>query len=332
MNRQIVYIDNDSLDPYFSFGLEYYLTTEKCFEDKTVFLFWRTSPTLMVGKYQNTIEEINTAYAEEKDINIVRRMSGGGTIYTDQGGWQYSFITKTDNSEISFSEYISPVIDALEDIGIKAEFNGRNDLVIDGRKISGTAQYRHNGYTVHHGSLLYDTSIEEMVRSTTVDEYKIISKGIKSVKERVTNISEYIKYPLGINAFKELVVKHIMGDDGQIYKLSKHDVERIKYFAKDKFDNWECKFGKNPSCSISRKGHYAGGSIEVNLDVVKGKITSVSIFGDFFANIDKKTLEGYLEGCEYSRGAVIEKLKRERFEEDVYKISVEEVAECIFGN
>ena len=196
MKDRIVYVENNFLDPYQSFGLEYYLTAEKTFDDSTVLLFWRTEPTLMVGRYQNTYSEINTEYADQKGINIVRRMSGGGTIYTDLGGWQYSFITRTDKNEISFAEYIAPVIDALQTVGVKAEFNGRNDLVINGKKFSGTAQYMHNGFTVHHGSLLYDTDLEELVKSTTVDEYKILSKGIKSVRDRVTNISEHMEAPV----------------------------------------------------------------------------------------------------------------------------------------
>ena len=108
----------------------------------TVFLFWRTTPTLMVGKYQNILEEINKPYADAHGIHLVRRMSGGGTIYTDLGGWQFSFIQHREAGEIEFGQYIAPVIGALEEMGVRASFNGRNDLTIDGRKFSGNAQYR----------------------------------------------------------------------------------------------------------------------------------------------------------------------------------------------
>ena len=146
----MIYIETGSTDVYYNFGLENYFTVEKRLPD-TVFLFWRTTPTLMVGKYQNILEEINKPYADAHGIHLVRRMSGGGTIYTDLGGWQFSFIQHREAGEIEFGQYIAPVIGALEEMGVTASFNGRNDLTIDGRKFSGNAQYRLGDCIVHHG-------------------------------------------------------------------------------------------------------------------------------------------------------------------------------------
>lgn len=329
MKNKIVYINNHCLDPYFNFGLEYYLTTEKLFEDSTVLLFWRTSPTLMVGKYQNTLEEINREHVEEKGIHLVRRMSGGGTIYTDLGGWQYSFISKDTGSKIDFKEYIGPVLSALKSLGITAEFNGRNDLVIDGRKFSGTAQYMHNGFVVHHGSLLYGTDLEEMVRSTNVPEHKILSKGIKSVRDRVTNISDHLKEPIGTEEFRELMVRHLMGENGSAYVLTPKDTERIQKLAKEKFNNWDCIYGKNPKCNMIRKGYFEGGNIEFKLDVTKGKITEVGIYGDFFGRLDQKDMEAALIGCRYSRDQIKAALESLDIEVSLYKISMEEILDTI---
>lgn len=327
--KNILYIENDCLDPYFNFGLEYYLTSEKCFEENTVLLFWRTFPTLMVGKYQNTYEEIDMDYAEENNINIVRRMSGGGTIYTDPGGWQYSFITKSDKDKISFDEYMEPIIELLKSLGINAEFNGRNDLVIGGRKFSGTAQYKHNGYTVHHGSLLYDTDLEKMARSTTVDEYKMSSKGIKSVRERVTNISEHMKDPVGINEFKNTAVAQLLGDTGEEYRLSSYDIERIKFLAKEKFDNWDSKFGKNPSFNVVKTGHFEGGNVELKLYVEKGIIKDAGIYGDFFANVNRKKICNIFNGCVYEKNSLKKRLNDNNFDEYVYRITADQIAEMI---
>ncbi len=188
----MIYIENNSTDPFFNFALEYYLITEKQLPEDQIFIFWRTEPTLMIGKYQNTIEEINEDYAKKNGIKVVRRITGGGTIYTDLGGWQFSFITKGLAETIDFNKYIGPVMEGLKKLDVPAEFNSRNDLVIHGKKFSGNAQCMLNGYTLHHGSLLFDTDFEQMVKCLTVDDYKIISKGIKSVKERVTNISEHL--------------------------------------------------------------------------------------------------------------------------------------------
>ena len=166
----MIYIETGSTDVYYNFALEYYFAAVKKLDD-TVFLLWRTTPTLMVGKYQNTLEEICQDYAQAHGINVVRRMSGGGTIYTDMGGWQFTFIEQGDTNEIHFQAYTKPIVDALRALGVPADFNGRNDLLIDGRKVSGNAQYKLAGSTVHHGSLLFDTDIEQMVASTTVADY-----------------------------------------------------------------------------------------------------------------------------------------------------------------
>ena len=184
----MIYIETGSTDVYYNFGLEYYFAAEKKLP-QPVLLFWRTTPTLMVGKYQNILEEINKPYADAHKIRLVRRMSGGGTIYTDLGGWQFTFIEHSDQTQIDFSQYIGPVVDAVRELGADAGFNGRNDLLIGGRKFSGNAQYRLPGCIVHHGSLLYDTDLAQMAAATTVDPYKIQSKSIKSVRDRVTNIS-----------------------------------------------------------------------------------------------------------------------------------------------
>ena len=163
----MIYIETGSTDVCYDFALEYYFTLEKRLSD-TVFLFWRTTPTLMVGKYQNVLEEVDKPYADAHGIRIVRRMSGGGTIYTDLGGWQFSFIQHRETGEIEFSQYIMPVLEALEEMGVHAAFNGRNDLTIQGRKFSGNAQYRLGGCIVHHGSLLFDTDVQKMHRGAYI--------------------------------------------------------------------------------------------------------------------------------------------------------------------
>lgn len=196
-----IYIENDSLDVYYNFALEYYLTSEKPFRDKTVFLIWRTTPTVMVGKFQNTYREINSRFVEENDINVVRRMSGGGTIFTDLGGWQFTFIAPAQSEQISFREYTEPVIEVLQSLGVEAYFDGRNDIMVDGKKVSGNAQYMRNGFVVHHGSLLYSTDLDMLERSTVSNEEKLQSKGVSSVREHVGNISDYFTDPLSMTEF-----------------------------------------------------------------------------------------------------------------------------------
>lgn len=256
-------------------------------------------------------------------------MSGGGTIYTDLGGWQFSFIQHKDAEAIEFHEYIAPVINALKEMDIKAEFNGRNDLVIDGKKFSGNAQYRLEDCIVHHGSLLFDTNIRQMVESTTVDDQKIISKGIQSVRDRVTNISEHMEEKMDANAFKECMVRNIMQGSENEYKVTPEDDERIRTLAQEKFRNWECIYGANPKFNIERTGRFAGGKIQFKIDVKKGLIQSAAVYGDFFSTLDAETICAAVVGCRYERSAVLDALYKNKIDGAVYNISAEEIASVI---
>jgi lipoate-protein ligase A len=323
----MIYIETGSTDVYYNFGLEYYFTVEKRLSD-TVFLFWQTTPTLMVGKYQNVLEEINKPYADEHNIKIVRRMSGGGTIYTDMGGWQFTFIQQAGGHQIEFQQYIAPVIDALRELGVNAGFNGRNDLTIDGRKFSGNAQYRLEGATVHHGSLLFDTDIEQMVASTTVDSYKITSKSIKSVRDRVTNIAEHLPAPMAPEDFKRCMVRHITGG-GTVYEVTPEDDARIRQLADEKFRSWESIYGADPKFNVERTRRFEGGKMQFKIDVRKGVIQSAAVYGDFFATVDADTICSALAGCRYERSAVLDALRRSNIDGTVYRISAQEMAAAI---
>ena len=322
----MIYIETGSTDVYYNFGLENYFTVEKRLPD-TVFLFWRTTPTLMVGKYQNVLEEINKPYADAHGIHLVRRMSGGGTIYTDLGGWQFSFIQHREAGEIEFGQYIAPVIGALEEMGVTASFNGRNDLTIDGRKFSGNAQYRLGDCIVHHGSLLFDTDIRQMVAATTPDSYKITSKSIKSVRDRVTNISDHLPQPMDPETFKETMVRHIMNGSTAVYTVTPEDDARIRELAREQFRSWERIFGRNPKFTIDRIGRFAGGKIQFKIEVRKGIIRSASVYGDFFSTLDAEAICSVLPGCRYERGAVLAAL--EPLGGAVYRITPEEMTRTI---
>ena len=322
----MIYIETGSADVCYNFGAEYYFTVEKPLAD-TVFLFWRTTPTLMVGRYQNVLEEVDKAYADAHNIRIVRRMSGGGTIYTDPGGWQFTFIEEAGDGDIQFQRYIAPVIDALGELGVKAAFNGRNDLTIDGKKISGNAQYRLGGRVVHHGSLLFDTDLEEMTAATTVDRYKIQSKSIKSVRERVTNIADHLSAPMDAEAFKVRIVRRILGPDGTVYTITPEDDARIRALGQEKFGSWESIYTQGPGFNIQRMGRFPGGSMTFQLDVKKGVIQRAAVSGDFFATVDGGAISQALTGCRYEQEAVREAL--ERGGAAVYRISAEEMARAI---
>lgn len=322
----MIYVDVNTTDVYYNFGVEYYFTTERQLPEP-VFLFWRTTPTLMLGRYQNPYEEINLEYAREHSIALVRRMSGGGTIYTDLGGWQFSFIVPGDEGDIDFQSYLRPILRALDALGLDAEFNGRNDLLIGGRKFSGNAQYRKAGYTVHHGSLLFDTDIGRMVAATHADPYKILSKSIKSVRERVTNLSEHLPAPMSPGDFKRRVVSAVVGDGGT-YAMTPADEARALALGDSLFRDWSQVFGATPKFSIRREGRFAGGRVAASLDVNRGCIDAIAFSGDFFAT-DVDALQSALLGLPYRRESVLEVLADPAFGRAIYGVTSNELASLI---
>lgn len=308
--NQYIYIETDSTDAAFNFALEYYLATEKSFPGKTVVMIWRTSPTVMVGRFQNTYAEINRPYVEKKRIAVARRMSGGGTIYTDFGAWQYSFITFAAENPCGMRELAAPVVDILRKLGAPAEFSGRNDIVIDGRKVSGTAQYRKNGCVVHHGSLLYASDLDEIVRSTNVNSEKLQAKGIQSVRQRVGNISDYLERPVSMMEFKETLLTGFVSDPEQIVTLERSDILRVRKLADEIFSNWDFIYGSDPAFDIERTARTAEGIVTFRLSVKKGKISGLRIFGDFLEDPHAAWMEDLLIGCRYEKETLCERLSK----------------------
>lgn len=302
----MIYIETNSTDVFYNLAAEYYFAVERPL-NAPVFLFWQTTPTIVVGKYQNTLEEINRDYVEAHNITVVRRLSGGGTVYADLGNWMYTFITYGDADEIQFGKYLSPVIAALGELGVKAEFTGRNDLIVDGRKISGTSQYKLKGNTVHHGTMLFNEDIEQMVASTNVDPDKIISKSIKSVRQRVTNLIDHLPEPMTAVEFKDKMVAAILGD-GSRYEMTDADVQRIEAIADEMFRPWERRYGSDPKCTLSNSARFQGGKVEIRMDVKKGIIQSAALCGDFFASEKADGLAEMLVGCRYDKASVQERL------------------------
>lgn len=327
----MIYVENSSNNPYFNFALEYYLLHEKDLGDDNIFMFWRTEPTLMVGKFQNTIEEINQKYVEEKNINVVRRITGGGTIYTDMDGWQYSFITKNyKGGGIDFKTFTQPIIEALEEQGISAVLNGRNDLQIDGKKFSGNAQYIKGSTKLHHGSILFNTNVEEMVRSITVAEDKIISKGIKSVRDRVTNIYDHLEDKnIDSLMFRDIMLESLLKNTNSTYKLTDKDIERINEIAKDKFESWDWNYGASPKFNITKSSRYKGGKVEFKINVNKGMIENCSINGDFFGEGEIEDVTNALCGCKYNKEDIRHVLNNIDVHKYFYKISCDEIIDCI---
>ena len=306
----MIYIETGSTDVYYNFGLEYYFTLEKRLPD-TVFLFWRTTPTLMVGKYQNVLEEINKPYADAHGIHLVRRMSGGGTIYTDMGGWQFTFIQHKEAEEIEFGQYIAPVIDALREMGVRAAFNGRNDITIDGQKFSGNAQYRKQGRIMHHGTLMFDSDLSVVAQALQVSQDKIESKGIPSVRSRVTTIRPYLRQDVSLEQFKALLLEAMFeGTPMEPYSLTTQDLAAVQALRDSRYATWEWNYGASPKWSVRKRRRVEGvGVIEVFLVVEQGRIAAADFRGDYFSAEDSGPLSARLMGLPLEPSALTDALR-----------------------
>ncbi|AIM17377.1 MULTISPECIES: lipoate--protein ligase [Neobacillus] len=303
----MLFIDNKGItDPRINLAIEEY-ALKNLDINETYLLFYINEPSIIIGKNQNTIEEINTEYVEKNGIHVVRRLSGGGAVYHDLGNLNFSFITKDDGESFhNFRKFTEPVIAALKKLGVNAELSGRNDIEVDGRKISGNAQFSTKGRMFSHGTLLFDSEIENVVSALKVKKDKIESKGIKSVRSRVANISEFLEEKITIEQFRSLLLKFIFDGQEQVpeYVLTEKDWEKIYQLSKERYQNWEWNYGKSPKFNLQHSKRFPAGSIDVRLEVNKGMIENCKIYGDFFGVGDVGEIEEKLIGIRYEKNEI----------------------------
>lgn len=325
----MIFCTTDFTLPYLNFAAEYYLATRKHF-DEDVFMLWRNEPSVIIGRYQNAYEEVNLEYIKEKDIHLARRMSGGGTVYHDLGCWEFTFITEKADENIEFERFMNPIAEALRKLGLDVRITGRNDIMLypdggeRGYKISGNTQYKKGNVTVHHGTLLFDTDIEEMVKSTTPAEYKITSKAIKSVRERVTNIRKWLSNDMTGEEFARRIGTYMTDSE---YILNEEDLAAI-HELKDFFESRKWIYGETPAFDIKKTVSFEGGTLEFGFTVKKGIIVSAGLSGDFFSS-DDPDLDAALSGVEFSPEEVSSALKRNC--SGIFKFDIDETVRNIFS-
>ena len=329
------FIDNKgSTDPRINLALEEYML-ENFGEKDTYLLFYVNEPSIIIGRNQNTVEEINTEYVDKKGIKVVRRLSGGGAVYHDLENLNFSFITKDDGDSFhNFAKFTKPLVDVLNELGVPAKLEGRNDLVVEGRKISGNAMYSTKGRMFSHGTLMLDSEIEEVVKALNVNKAKIESKGIKSIRSRVANISEFLDEKVSIETFKELILKYVFDvedvKDVPQYELTDEDWENVHKISENRYQKWEWNFGKSPKFNVQQSHKFASGLLDVRLDVKKGIIENCIIYGDFFGLGDVSVLENKLTGVRHERKAIEEALKDIDVPYYLGKISEEDLINLIY--
>ncbi|MCM2990590.1 lipoate--protein ligase [Bacillus safensis] len=308
----MLFIDNEQhYDPMINLAIEEYCL-KYLDPEETYLLFYINQPSIIIGKNQNTIEEINTKYVEDNGIKVVRRLSGGGAVYHDKGNLNFSFITKDDGDSFhNFKKFTEPVIKALEKLGVKAELSGRNDIMADGRKISGNAQFATRGRIFSHGTLLFDSEIEHVVSALNVKKEKIESKGIKSIRSRVANINELMDQKMTTEEFRKILLSYIFdtNEDVPQYRLTEKDWEKIHEISRDRYQKWEWNYGRSPKFNLQHSKRFPAGSIDLRLEVKKGMIQDCKIFGDFFGVGDIADIEKRLIGQQYDRKTISDVLE-----------------------
>ncbi len=325
------YIESKSTDPRWNLALEQFLfdTTER---SRSFFMLWQNDNTIVAGKNQNIAAEVNADFVRSQGITVVRRLSGGGTVYHDLGNLNFTFIMDSGALEkINFQLFCRPIIDTLASFGVKAELSGRNDITIAGKKFSGNAQYLRDGRVMHHGTLMFSSDLTVLERALAVDREKLRSKGVKSVSSRVTNLKEHLPQSVTLSAFKERLLQHIARSEPLIpYTLSAADEATVAEIKRSRYDTWEWTYGQSPAHEMSFRRRIDGvGLVEASASVKGGCFSALSFSGDFFGSGEADELAGKLVGCTCERSAVVAALQGVDVGHYIHNLTSESLAELL---
>lgn len=325
------YIVNNSHNPAYNVALEAYAFRELLAEDE-LFILWINEPTIVIGKHQNAIEEINKTYTDEHGIHVVRRLSGGGAVYHDLNNLNYTIISnKSQEGAFDFKTFSQPVIETLADLGVAANFTGRNDLEIDGKKFCGNAQAYYKGRMMHHGCLLFDVDMTVLGNALQVSKDKIESKGVKSVRARVTNILDELPEKMTVEAFSNQLLNKMKESypDMTEYVFSDDELKNIQALADQQFGTWDWTYGEAPEYTIKRSVRYPAGKITTYANVEKSVIKGMKLYGDFFGIKDVADIEQTLIGLRYEYSDVLDKLQTIDTTQYFINITPQEIAKAI---
>ena len=324
------YLESPSRDPYFNLALEEYVF-ERMDKSKSYFMLWQNDNTIVVGKYQNTAEEIDQAYVDAHHIRVARRLSGGGAVYHDKGNLNFTFIVdRADAPGLNFKIFVEPVIQALARFGVHAAFTGRNDLTIDGMKFSGNAQYARRGRLLHHGCIMLDSNLTSVADALRVKEAKFASKAVKSVRSRVTTINAHAPAPISMEDFKGALKECAMAS-GELEPctLTEEDLAAIRKLRDEKYATWAWNYGFSPAYDMRREMKFPAGLVTAHLSAEGGKIKAVRFYGDFFGG-ELGELEGAMVGLPLD-GHLTEALEALRVGDYMSGITAEELSRLLRG-
>lgn len=329
MERRVKYLETGSRNPYYNLAFEEYVLTHRT--EGEYLLLWQNDNTIVIGQNQNAEAEINRAFVEAHQIHVVRRSTGGGAVYHDLGNLNYSFITNAGAAEeITMARFTRPIVEALQGLGLQAEASGRNDILVEGRKVSGTAQRLARGRILHHGTLLFDANPAMVAGALNADPEKFQSKSAKSVRSRIGNIREFLKEDMELPAFWAYLKQALAGSGLVDDALTPEELAEVQALKESKYDTFRWNYGRSPKYDMRNRRRWDGGSLEVRAAVAAGTIQEIVFYGDFLALRSMEALTEALKGCCFRREAVAEVLERFPLEELFGAITEEEVLDTLF--
>lgn len=303
--KQMIYIEVKTTDPAFNLALEEYVF-EKMPRDREYFLTWRNDNAIIIGRHQNTAAEINEAFVEEKDIKVVRRLSGGGAVYHDLGNLNFTFIVDAQpEQKVDLRKFCQPIADTLCSLGANATVDGRNDILIDGMKVSGNAQYVRQGRVMHHGTILFDSDMSVLGHALRPDPAKALEKGVKSVRSRVTNVRPCLNRDMTLEEFRAALAAALMTGGFERYELTKADVAAIEEIKNQRYTTKEWNYGFCQESSLARKRRILGcGTVTAHISFKNERISGLLFSGDYFSTLPPEELGKLLIGVPAEREAL----------------------------
>lgn len=298
------YLRNNHTDPYFNMAFDEYCL-EQLTIDEPVFFLWQNRPSVIMGANQEVHTEVNLDYLKENDISLVRRVTGGGAVYHDLGNLNYTIVGRSDDLERDYPEYTRYMLQALQKLGVQATMSGRNDILVEGRKVSGFAKRVCKNRLMIHGTLMFDVDIDKLTQVLCPPATKLQSKGIASVRSRVANLSEYLPEIPDISLFKQQLERILSNNyTDQEWILSPEDIQNIEQLAHDKFERWEWIYGHSPRATLNFSEKLTCGTVHIHLNIAENRITSCKFGGDFIGNLPTNELEDALTGIPYDRDSI----------------------------
>lgn len=305
------FLRNLSTDPHYNMSFDEYCL-EQFPSDDTVFYLWQNRPSVIIGLNQNVYSEVNVQYLKDNGIVLARRVTGGGAVYHDLQNLNYTIVGRSRDLDRDYPGYMTFIIDALRKLGVPAELSGRNDIMVEGRKVSGYAKRVFKDRLMVHGTLMFDVNLEHLTAALAVPGSKLEASGIESVRSRVANLKDYLPQFSNVRELQEALQMMLSreGQDPEIVLDASQKAE-IQKICDEKFSTWEWNFGKSPKATFHSSRKFACGTVEADWSIVHGTIDSLVFSGDFLGNLPSEQLAASLNGLRFDRGTVYSALGKE---------------------